>query len=71
MPGALLEIVERALARDPADRFASAQDMRQELANLLRAHPEPTDARQLASSVMMARGNLGLAMPSRPPPPLG
>jgi eukaryotic-like serine/threonine-protein kinase len=70
LPPELLATVDHALAREPADRFASAQDMRTDLANLLRKHPEPTDARQLAASVMMARGNLGLSRPSRPPPPL-
>jgi serine/threonine-protein kinase len=70
LPEALLAVVDSALERDPADRFSSAMAMRSALASVLRAHPEPTDARRLAESVAHARAQLGVAAPSRPPPPM-
>jgi len=70
LPQALLDIVDCALKRDPAERFASAPDMRQELATLLRSHPEPTNARRLAENMAGTRAQLELTMPSRPPPPM-
>jgi serine/threonine-protein kinase len=70
LPERLLDVVDCALARDPADRFDSALAMRNALAGVLRAHPEPTDARRLAESVAQARASLGVSAPSRPPPPV-
>lgn len=69
LPPALSATVQRALAREPADRFESAAEMRQSLTRLLRQSPVTTDAPLLARAVQDAREALGLAAPNRPPPP--
>jgi serine/threonine protein kinase len=51
VPPALAGILERALAKDPANRFASAYLMLRELADLLRLVPETTDAPAIARAV--------------------
>lgn len=69
VPKRLVRIVDRALAREPEDRYGSTRDMARELAGLLRGIGEPTDAKQLALSVASSRTHLGIAPPSLPPPP--
>jgi serine/threonine-protein kinase len=69
LPDELVRIVGQALARDPDQRYASAREMSRELAVLLRAYPEPTDAKRLAASVTETRAQLGMGPPSLPPPP--
>ena len=51
VPQAFCSIVERALARDPADRFQSAEQMSRVLARLLRTLPRRVDAVVIAASV--------------------
>ena len=50
IPAALAEVLHMALARDPADRFASAAEMQRALTSILKGHPEPTDDKALARS---------------------
>ena len=57
-PQELHDLVHKALARDPADRFRSARSMVRAMANLLRMTPESTSARVLAASVRRARDEL-------------
>ena len=52
----LVETVERAIARHPADRFASARLMASALHNVLRA--DPVSAARLGATVMAARDRL-------------
>ena len=54
LPASLCEAIHTALARDPDDRFDSAQEMLRALTSLLRQHPEPTDAAPMAWSVRRA-----------------
>ncbi|MCA9606052.1 MAG: serine/threonine protein kinase [Myxococcales bacterium] len=67
LPPALVDTVERALQRDPRNRFASAREMFLALAKVLRRVAEPTDAEPLGKSVALARERLG--MPARDLPP--
>lgn len=54
LPVELCEVVHTALARDPAARFDSAEEMMRALTSILRTHPEPTDTTHLAWSVRRA-----------------
>jgi serine/threonine-protein kinase len=54
-PAELAEVVHRALARDPADRFQQATEMIGALSRLLRGAEIPTDGPALARSVRVAR----------------
>lgn len=56
IPANLVETVERAIARHPADRFASARLMASALHNVLRA--DPVSAARLGATVMAARDRL-------------
>ena len=51
LPAELCDAVHTALARDPDERFDSAQEMLRALTAILRQHPEPTDAAPLAWSI--------------------
>ncbi len=51
VPQRFAAIVERALARDPADRFQSALQLQRVTARLLRDTPEPPDTKLLARAV--------------------
>ena len=64
LPAELTATVERALARDPDDRFRSARQMGRVLANILRTITVPTDAKVLAQSVAAARVELAFARPA-------
>ncbi len=55
LPPRFAAIVERALARDPRDRFESAEQMSRVIANLLRTTPERPDARLIGQSVRDVR----------------
>lgn len=68
LPKALIKTVQRALAREPADRFDTANEMRHELTQLLRKSPISTDAKLIARAVYEARDTLGISVPSEPPP---
>lgn len=69
VPGAAATVVERALARDPEHRFATAREMLRAMTGLLRQLSESTDAYTLARTVLVTREFLGMAAP-RPVPPL-
>jgi len=58
LPEALYGIVEKALEKEPADRFASADEMGRKLASLLRDVDVRTDTRAVGESVVMARERL-------------
>jgi hypothetical protein len=58
VPPRFAAIVERALARDPRDRFDSAEQMGRVIANLLRTTEERPDARLLGQSVRDVRAYL-------------
>ncbi len=51
VPSAVHEAVNRALAKDPGDRFESAHQMARTLARILRTVPEDTDAKVIAQSM--------------------
>lgn len=55
LPPPLVAAITRALAKDPAARFESAHAMNRALVDVLRAAPEPVDARRLAQLVAWAR----------------
>jgi eukaryotic-like serine/threonine-protein kinase len=78
LPSELLRVVDRVLARDPADRFASARDFLRRLARILRNVEQATDSYAISHSVIEARCLLGrpppgvlLAPPAPAPPPKG
>jgi serine/threonine-protein kinase len=70
LPKGLVQTVKCVLSRDPDERFESANDMRLALTQLLRKSPVTTDAKLIARAVAEARDTLGIAAPSRPPPPV-
>ncbi len=55
LPDLLVQAVERALARDPAERYDTALEMVRALAATLRDAPHATDDQVLAASVVQAR----------------
>ena len=55
IPEHLEQIVLKALAHDPADRFASAKEMARQLAMLLRDTTQSTDSDQISTSVAWVR----------------
>ncbi|MDQ3037750.1 MAG: serine/threonine protein kinase [Myxococcota bacterium] len=57
LPAPLVAAVMRALAKDPAARFESAHAMGRALALVLRAAPEPVDARRIAEMVAWSRSS--------------
>lgn len=58
VPQRFAAIVERALARDPEDRFRSALQLERVIGKLLRDTPEAPDAKLIARSVRGVRGFL-------------
>ncbi|MCZ6805688.1 MAG: serine/threonine-protein kinase [Deltaproteobacteria bacterium] len=58
VPARLREIIERALQREPTDRYRTAHAMGRDLAALLRATQEPTDSDVIAKSVDWAQRQL-------------
>lgn len=69
LPARLAEIVHKALAGRPEDRYLTARHMARDLTNLLRTVAVATDAKVLARAVHESRRELGVDTPSRPPPP--
>ena len=67
VPERLIEIINKALRRNPIERYASSRDMARDLATLLRATEEVTDSHVLAQSVRWASKQLERAQPSEPP----
>ena len=67
LPERLLEIINKALRRNPIERYASSRDMARDLANLLRATEEVTDSHVIAQSVRWAAKHLERAQQSEPP----
>jgi serine/threonine protein kinase len=66
LPLRLIDIIEKALRRNPIDRYASSRNMARDLAALLRATEEVTDSHVIARSVCWAREQLDHARPSEP-----
>jgi serine/threonine protein kinase len=58
LPQELSDIVMRALARNPRERYQRATEMVDALAQLLRRHPDSADGSAIAKSVRAARGVL-------------
>jgi len=69
LPAPLVQVIDRALARDPAQRFASAKEMLREMTQLLRHVPQFTDAYAISESVGRARQLIAQAAPPAPHPP--
>ena len=67
LPARLLEIIQKALQRNPIERYASTHEMARELAMLLRATDEVTDSHVIAQSVRWASAQLERAPLSEPP----
>jgi serine/threonine-protein kinase len=67
LPARLLEIIHKALRRNPIERYASTHDMARELAMLLRATDEVTDSHVIAQSVRWASAQLERTPLSEPP----
>jgi serine/threonine-protein kinase len=61
LPLRLSQAVHRALERDPARRFASAQEMLETLRGVLRVLPQSLDALALSQSFRAARARLSAA----------
>jgi serine/threonine-protein kinase len=70
LPDGLERVLEQALAREPSDRYGTAQEMLKDLTAILRKEPFSTDAAVLSRSVIKARRALGLPPSSIIPPPL-
>lgn len=68
VPPEVVEVVERALAREVAQRYRSAEEMLQELTAIVRGLEQPMDAASVARQVLQARDRLGLP-PARTVPP--
>jgi serine/threonine-protein kinase len=51
LPSPFVKIVDRSLAKDPAERFASAKEMLRSLSQILVQAPEPMDAYAIAETV--------------------
>lgn len=66
LPPRLRDIISKALQRNPAERFGSCREMARDLAAVLRATEEPTDAHLIAESVRWARKQLERGRPSEP-----
>lgn len=63
VPRALHDVIHRALAQNPDDRFRSARSMVRALANILRMTPESTSADVLARSVRAVREHTSIGPP--------
>jgi serine/threonine-protein kinase len=71
LPAELDAICARALARDPAERYASAAEFHAALGRFLYARPSPITAAQVAAlvaEICPPRGPSRAARPSAPPP---
>ena len=67
LPAPLIWIIERCLAKDPADRFAATTDLHRDLRNLrdrlaevVTVAARPSPAARLRTSILLAAGALGL-----------
>jgi serine/threonine-protein kinase len=69
LPSTLVEVIHMALAREPAQRFATAREMQRALASQLKLVDEETDDLALGQSVIEAREALGMPEPRPVPPP--
>ncbi|NOY90253.1 MAG: serine/threonine protein kinase [Deltaproteobacteria bacterium] len=58
LPRTLEDVITKALAREPEQRYRSTRKMVRALSNLLRMTPEPTGAEVLGRTVMQARERL-------------
>jgi serine/threonine-protein kinase len=66
LPERLRDIIDQALRRDPAERYATSREMARDLAALLRGTSEVTDAHVISQSVRWAREQQQRARPSEP-----
>ena len=64
LPLQLTQAVQRALEREPARRFASAQEMLETLRGLLRVLPASTDSSALGPSFLAAKAHLNAGRPA-------
>lgn len=67
LPEGLVSIIQKALRRNPIERYASSREMARDLANLLRAGDEVTDSHVIAQSVRWASSQLARSQPTEPP----
>jgi len=67
LPERLVEIINKALRRNPIERYISSREMARDLAILLRATDEVTDSHVIAQSVRWATAQLERAQHSEPP----
>lgn len=58
LPEALAAVIHRALAKDPAVRFESAEAMRRALVDVLHHTPEPVEPRRIAELVAWVKSEL-------------
>ncbi len=63
VPGALVDVLQRALTRDRKKRYQTTRSMVEALSAVLRRFPEPTDGNALAISVKQARKRISEAPP--------
>ncbi len=67
LPQRLLEIIKKALRRNPIERYATSREMARDLAMLLRTTDEVTDSHVIAQSVRWATAQFERAQLSEPP----
>lgn len=66
VPDALRDVIRRALKKNPIERYTSSREMARDLASVLVATREVTDAHVIAESVRWARAELEPLRPSEP-----
>jgi serine/threonine-protein kinase len=69
LPVELIEIIERALAKELDRRYQTAKEMLRALTKVLRRITESTDAYTLSQTAIVARRFLGLPEARTAPPP--
>lgn len=66
-PAALVQAIERAISKDPMQRFASAREMSSAFAAVLRTTAQPVDPSRLGASVRSAKARLAKLAPEPAP----
>jgi serine/threonine-protein kinase len=67
LPDGLLKVLDKALRRNPIERYVSSREMARDLAALLRDTEEVTDSHVIAQSVRWATAQLGRSHRTEPP----